>query len=172
MMRDDRPVPIRTDRSAETFWSRPRSGEDVSPDFKEIKPRPGRESTPFGRQLPPGSMGEKFPSIPNPNRRPLQESRVIERNILGGVIHELEFKLNQDQPRVEDAYHVARPAPLFVRDLVKENERLRSQVERLEKENVNLEHKNAWTQQNLQRAWKIMNGVTGEMNRVLQDNSK
>lgn len=117
-------------------------------------------------------MGEKFPSIPNPNRRPLQESRVIERNILGGVIHELEFKLNQDQPRVEDAYHVARPAPLFVRDLVKENERLRSQVERLEKENVNLEHKNAWTQQNLQRAWKIMNGVTGEMNRVLQDNSK
>lgn len=138
MVRPSDLVIVRTSRSAEDFWSRVRDeAHDVSPDFKaHDQPR----DTPFGKQKRPTFI----PYIPPP----LESSRVVERRIMQGEIDLLEQNVltNKD--------------PSYIRKLVSDNERLRRDVARLEKENASAQH-------NLKMAWKLMNGLTGEVKRVV-----
>lgn len=144
MVRPSDLVIVRTSRSAQDFWSRVRDeGKDVSPDFKPQQSRRlDNSDTPFGRQQRPTLFL-------NP---PLETSRVIERRVMGKEIDNLEHRV----------LHEENKDPTYVRKLVTENEKLRRDVERLEKENASAQH-------NLTVAWKLMNGLTGEVKRVFSN---
>lgn len=128
----DRPVPYRTDKSAETFWCRERDQGHVSPDGKVLhkfsanaqmqdkeqnkkqdKKQDHAKVTPFGRQHKPTSH---FPSM----------SREVERKVLC-----LEIK-NGDEFERQHA---------FVRKLIQQNMLLRKE--------------NQLHNEELRKAWKI-----------------
>lgn len=145
MVRPSDLVIVRTSRSAEDFWSRVRDeSKDVSPDFKpqQQSRRLDNSDTPFGRQQRPTLFLNS----------PLETSRVVERRVMGKEIDNLEHRV----------LHEVNKDPSYVRKLVAENEKLRRDVERLEKENASAQH-------NLKVAWKLMNGLTGEVKRVFSN---
>jgi hypothetical protein len=78
---DNRPVVVRTDLSADDFWSRVRDSADVSPDFRirNFEERI-RSDTPFGRQR----LG--LPVV----LPPLRSSRSVERLVLRDAVHDAE----------------------------------------------------------------------------------
>ncbi len=91
MSADDRPVNIRTDASADDFWSRIRGSDEISPiDFRLRKPEV-RRPTPFGRQDYP----RNFPTVVMSPYNPLQISRSVERIEFRNAIKEAEAHTNE-----------------------------------------------------------------------------
>eukprot|EP00966_Prymnesium_polylepis_P000696 15634-Prymnesium_polylepis.1 len=92
---DSRPVVVRTDASADDFWSRVRESSDVSPDFKLNRTESFAErvqrSTPFGQQVYPRGMGRTLHVLP-----PVRSSRSIERIVLQKAIGDAD-KENADK---------------------------------------------------------------------------
>jgi hypothetical protein len=84
-----RPVIVRSDESAEDFWSRLRSSKQISPNnFKLVSS--GYRDTPFGRQQRPTIHDDtntyRMPLIPIPN----SNSRIIEKNVLQNELRIIE----------------------------------------------------------------------------------
>ena len=92
---DSRPVVVRTDASADDFWSRVRESSDVSPDFKLNRTESFAErvqrTTPFGQQVYPRGMQRTVHVLP-----PVRSSRSIERIVLHKAIGDAD-KENADK---------------------------------------------------------------------------
>ena len=87
---DSRPVVVRTDASADDFWSRVRESSDLSPDFKDNRIERLQliqRTTPFG----PQGMGRTVHVLP-----PVRSSRSIERIVLQKAIGDAD-KENADK---------------------------------------------------------------------------
>lgn len=87
---DNRPVIVRTDESAQDFWSRERHSANVSPDFKIMGNFAARvqKETPFGQQNPPRHVARAAP---------IRTSRSIERIVFQNAIGELEDNAGSDE---------------------------------------------------------------------------
>lgn len=150
MVRPSDLVILRTSRSADDFWSRMRDEEnDVSPNFKALD----NSTTPFGRQMRP-TFGTSQSPVANV---PLKSSRTMERQVLTNEIEACEREvLGNITPNCD---------PSFLRQLIKENQALK-------RENATLKKENAWANENLKAAWRLMNGMTGEVKKIIHDKSK
>ena len=77
---ESHPVIVRTDASAEDFWSRFRNSVDVSPDFKlNTFAKQIQISTPFGKQTQPRIPPKRGDHVDIFLPR-LRSSRSVERN--------------------------------------------------------------------------------------------
>lgn len=136
---DSRPVVIRTDESADDFWSRVRGSDEVSPNnFKVLSATPFAEHiqslTPYGRQARPQHLPRPA-SGPLP---PIRSSRSIER---------LEYR-----KAIADAENTPHHAALL-------------ELQRVQYENTALRRQNRILHTNLQRALRINHALTGNMMR-------
>ena len=87
---ESRPVIVRTDASAEDFWSRFRNSEDVSPEFKlNTFAKQIQSSTPFGKQTQPCITPKRRDHVGILLPR-LRSSRSIERTEYMQAICEVE----------------------------------------------------------------------------------
>ena len=135
---DSRPVVIRTDESADDFWSRVRESDEVSPvNFKVLAAKPFAERmqslTPFGRQARPQNLPR--PSSSSALLPPVRSSRSIERIVYRKAIADAENTPCADA----------------------------SLVERLHHEITMLRRQNQILHANLDRALKINHALTGNM---------
>jgi len=88
----NRPVHIRTDESADTFWSRVRPSDDYSQDFRVVPQHERiRRRTPFAHQNRPYNL--PF-TKPWPAKLPMLSSHSVERITLRKVVHDAEEKDN------------------------------------------------------------------------------
>ena len=83
---DTRPVIVRTDASANDFWSRVRDSSDVSPEFRVKGHVLSQRNTPFGIQVDPFDMRRPVHGLP-PSMR---SSRSVERIVLQKAIGDAE----------------------------------------------------------------------------------
>ena len=88
---DNRPVLVRTTISANDFWARERSDEQVNPENGRVLPL--RADTPYGRQVLVPARSTS-PPIPRPPRRRrfdgVGESREVERAVMRTALEELD----------------------------------------------------------------------------------
>lgn len=126
---NSRPVIIRTDKSAEDFWSRERPDNQISPDLRVYISN--QKNTPFGRQQRPFTTNNLQRSsssqcISSLNRQPLapiphSNSRIVEREIL------------QDEIKQMEAVKTPVP-PKFVQQLIMHNTKLEQENKKMKYE--------------------------------------
>lgn len=114
---NQRVVVVRADESAENFWSRVRSSDQISPNFNVIE-----RDTPYGRQRRPFTTNSQRVLNTKPNHRTplapinLNNSRVIETQLLQNELKATEL---QKTPVPTD----------FVQKLVNHNTQLEKELE-------------------------------------------
>ena len=143
---DSRPVPVRTDASANDFWSRVRESSDVSPDFK-IKPPTRlseRNKTPFGMQVHP-FVDAKQRSMMMQVSPAVRSSRSVERIVLQKEVGKEENKEKHEEEN----------------DMTKAN----NQMDDDQREEVirKLRKENAILHANLNRVLRINHALTSNM---------
>lgn len=89
MPKEDRPIHVRTDASADDWWSRVRSSKELSPEFRVLSQAEQiQRCTPFGRQERPRLFTTELPT-PSPHPE-LMTSRAVERLEMSKAIREAE----------------------------------------------------------------------------------
>ena len=141
---DSRPVPVRTDASANDFWSRVRESSDVSPDFKIKQPTRLSEcnKTPFGMQVHPFDV--KQSSIMMQVSPAVRSSRSVERIVLQKEVGKDENKEENEEEN----------------DMTKANQRDDDQHEEVIRK---LRKENAILYANLNRVLRINHALTSNM---------
>ena len=120
---NQRVVVIRTDESAENFWSRVRSSEQISPNFNVIK-----RDTPYGRQQRPFTTNsQRMPNTPPNGRMPLAPIKLDSNS------RKIEMKLLQNEIKRIEVQKTPVPAD-FVQNLVKHNMELEKKLQYTEKQ--------------------------------------
>ena len=161
---DARPVPVRTDASADTFWSRPRESDEYSPaDFRVLPPDERiRRLTPFGRQKHPAQTSRP------PSRPPLRASRSVERIELRKAIRDAEEEkenlVRAREPGLPptDKSQSRRVERAVMRKAMAEQED-DGDARRLAQENDALRRRIAHLERNLTRALHINHALTRNM---------
>lgn len=169
---DDRPIQIRTDESADTFWSRLRTSDDYSPDFRMI-PQAERiqRLTPFGRQSRPRLNPTAH--VPTPSQLPMLSSRSVERIELRKGIRDAEM----DKENVMRANRECASPPPVAEKLMSSRSVERAVMQSalcdqdenetcalgLFEENALLKRRIAHLQKNLERALRINHALTHNM---------
>jgi hypothetical protein len=168
---DDRPIRVRTDESADTFWSRVRTSNDYSPNFRLLPQAEDiQRLTPFGRQNPPRL--NPMSHVPAPSQLPMLSSRSVERMELRKGIRDAEMD-KQNAMRANpcaSAPHVAKKLTssrsveraVMQRALCDQEENEPGALGLVE-ENVLLKRRIAHLEKNLERALRINHALTHNM---------
>lgn len=149
-MDPERPVIVRTSASAQDIWSRPYHDSQISPDGRILsnsrsRPRLDNSDTPFGRQQRPTFSSMPRSNVSNlPSRWPsdssvvsdVMSSRECERLVYKGELQTIELNQKNEKKNV------------IITDLLK-------QMKVMQKENTDLQKKNAHLNQQLVRCLKI-----------------
>lgn len=129
---DTRPVIVRTDASADDFWSRVRESSEVSPEFK-IKRHGGgfskqhNKNTPFGKQVDPFDMRRPVQGLP-PS---VCSSRSVERIVLTKAIRQAENDANMGGKAENDNANMGGNPADIIHQLQRENAILRVNLKRV-----------------------------------------
>ena len=166
----DRPIRVRTDASADTFWSRVRTSNEYSPDFQVI-PEAERiqRLTPFGRQNRPRL--NPTPHVPS-QQLPMMSSRSVERMELRKGIRDAEMDkenvMRANHRECASAPHAAKKLTssrsverVVMQSALCDQEETAALV--LIEENALLKRRIAHLEENLERALRINHALTHDM---------
>lgn len=168
----DRPVHVRTDESADTFWSRVRISNEYSPDFQVVAEAERiQRATPFGRQSRPRL--NPMPHVPS-QQLPMISSRSVERMELRKGIRDAETDkenaMRANRRECASAPHVAKKLTssrsverAVMQSALCDQEEHETSAPGLFEENALLTRRIAHLERNLERALRINHALTHDM---------
>jgi hypothetical protein len=102
---DTRPVIVRTDASANDFWSRVRDSSDVSPEFRVKGHVLSQRNTPFGIQVDPFDMRRPVDCLPPSMRSSRSVERIVLQKAIGDAEKENTNKTDEDSADIIRKLH-------------------------------------------------------------------
>ena len=165
----DRPIRVRTDASADTFWSRVRTSNEYSPHFQVIPEAERiRRLTPFGRQNRP-----RLNHVPS-QQLPMMSSRSVERMELRKGIRDAEMDkenvMRANHRECASAPHAAKKLTssrsverVVMQSALCDQEEYETAALGLIEENALLKRRIAHLEENLERALRINHALTHDM---------
>ena len=102
---DTRPVIVRTDASANDFWSRVRDSSDVSPEFRVKGHVLSQRNTPFGIQVDPFVVRCPVHGLPPSMRSSRSVERIVLQKAIGDAEKENTNKTDEDSADIIRKLH-------------------------------------------------------------------
>ena len=102
---DTRPVIVRTDASANDFWSRVLDSSDVSPEFRVKRHVLSQRNTPFGIQVDPFDMRRPVHGLPPSMRSSRSVERIVLQKAIGDAEKENTNKTDEDSADIIRKLH-------------------------------------------------------------------